>query len=68
MTRALANPLARAWAERELARAQKLQLRRLIAELRHAQSDLSAARDMATARREANMRQGGPNGFVLVKP
>lgn len=61
------NPLARVWAERELARLQRIELHRLAAEIRQQQIDLAPLRERAEARRKANMRQDGPQGFVMVK-
>ncbi|MFN7881671.1 MAG: hypothetical protein ACK5PF_01460 [bacterium] len=60
------NPLALAWAERELKRLESLELRQLAKELNRQQADLAQLRELAWARQKANMRQDGPNGFVMV--
>jgi hypothetical protein len=68
MTRpALTNPLALAWAERELARLQRIELHRLADEIRQQQSELAPMRAKAEAMRKSNMRQDGPTGFVMVQ-
>lgn len=66
MTRAPMNPLALAWAERELARLRRIELRRLAVEIRQQQADLAPLRERAEARRKDAMRQDGPTGFVMV--
>ena len=60
------NPLALAWAERELERLERLELRRLAEGVSRQQAELAPLREIAEARRKAAMRQDGPTGFVMV--
>lgn len=60
------NPLAMLWAERQVAKAQAAELRRLAAEVRQKQDALRPMIAAANARQKVAMRQDGPKGFVMV--
>lgn len=60
------NPLARAWAEREARRQARADLRRLAEDVRQSFAEVEPLRREAAKRRKANMRQDGPDGFVMV--
>lgn len=61
------NPLARAWAERERDRLQRRELARIAEDLRRMNAEVEPLRREAAERRRANMRQDGPDGFVMVE-
>jgi len=60
------DPTARLWAERQLQRHDRAELRRLIIELREQQDAARPLIKAAADRRQANMRQDGPAGFVMM--
>ena len=60
------DPIARLWAERQLQRLERAKLRKLIIDLREQQDALQPLIKAAADRRQRNMRQDGPTGFVMV--
>ena len=62
------NELARLWAQKRLRDLKKSELRQLAADVRKGFAQIEPLRKEANARRQANMRQDGANGFVMVNP
>jgi hypothetical protein len=61
------NPLALMWAERELARLERLDMRKRAKELRDLQDELRPKIRAAQEREWQRKRQDGPTGFVMVR-
>ncbi|MGL6208711.1 MAG: hypothetical protein ACRC14_02635 [Paracoccaceae bacterium] len=61
------NPLAEMWAHRRLEQFHRAELRRLAEEVRESNASMAPLIAEANARRKANMRQDGPQGFVMVQ-
>lgn len=62
------NHLAMTWAKRRLQQLERAELRRLAIDLRAKQAELAPLIKAANDRRKTNMRQDGPEGFVMVQP
>lgn len=60
------NPLALAWARRQIEIATAREIRKLAAEIRDTQKAIRPLRKAAEEWRKARMRQDGPSGFVMV--